>query len=199
MAMLRARIRALGVSRDEERSILEGAGQLMEAAEYAPDAQVSLRRLAALAGTSAAALTRVMETSRSEERPPSIVIELREYFHMYAQDFREWAEKITDGERVPIAFVRHRINGLGNTIERLLGQRYYDEGAAWLAQHREARRTVWELQWALMDEQQKLASLAWKESGPVVEEIDRFLAIFYGAAASEASPPWELPELGHAR
>ena len=121
------------------------------------------------------------------------------YLGAYARDYREWAEKIKNGEKIPVVFVKHRLDGLQTTIEKLLHG--YEGAAPWLSQHDRPRQRIWELQWALIDEREKLGFQEWLEGGSLIEELDRFLTIFYGsgAAKTETSPPWKLPELGHLR
>jgi len=95
--------------------------------------------------------------------------------------------------------VTHRIDGLQEKVEELLHG--YKGAAVWLAQHDTARQHIWELQWALIDERQKLGSSEWMHGGPLLEKVDHFLAIFYGqgVAETEARPPWELPRIGYLR
>jgi len=206
IVMLRARIRSLGVSLDEERYILQRANKLMEETDYVPtDAASSLRRLETLANRAMEDLTNTLRAHPRETGKDLIVRSCRNaevingYLGAYAKDYQEWAEKIEDGEKIPLAFVKYRIEGLQATIEKLLHG--YEGAALWLSQHDSSRQRIWELQWALIDERSKLGSAEWLEDGSIIEELDRFLAIFYsrGAAKTEASLPWKLPELGHLR
>lgn len=206
MAMLRARIRALGVSSDEEREILQQAAKMMLETEYTPvDAASSLRRLEVLCRRADEELTEALYADACANAKGFLKAScqraevIKGYLGAYAEDYNVWAEKIEAGESIPVAFVKHRIEGLRATIEKLLHG--YEGASPWLSAHDQPRQRIWELQWALIDEGQKLGPAKWMEGGPLIEEVDRFLEIFYGrgAAKTEGSPPWKLPELGHLR
>ena len=205
LAMLRARIRALGVSSEEERFILEQAARLAETEEYAPpDAVKSFLRLVTLARRA----KEYMSEAFNEKPDSSDMKDLRrsfrraktlhDYLSAYESDYKKWAEKIENGEKIPIAFFRHRIQGFQDTIEKLLHG--YDGAAPWLSQHENARQSIWELQWALIDEDRNLASPTRLNWGSTTEEMDRFLSIFYGrdTESKTSSMPWKLPQPSYA-
>jgi hypothetical protein len=205
LAMLRTRIRALGVSSEEERFILEQAARLAETEEYAsPDAVKSLLRLVTLARRA-----KVYMSKAVNEKPDSSEMKalgrsfrssetLHDYLYAYESDYKKWSEMIENGEKIPIAFVRHRIQGFQDTIEKLLHG--YDGAAPWLSQHENARQSIWELQWALIDENRNLASPTPLSGGSITEEMDRFLSMFYGrdTESKTSSMPWKLPQPSYA-
>lgn len=206
LAMLRARIRTLGVSLNEEQQIIEGAIKLMETSDYAMTGVASsLNRLEKLALAASDVLTETIREhpcqSESDflNRSCRSVEVINEYLRAYAGDYNQWATKIKNGERIPIAFVKNRLDGLQVTLNELLHKNYYS-AALWLSQHDGPRQRIWELHWALIDEREKLGSQEWLEGGSLTEELDRFLTIFYGSGAgkAETSLSLKLPELAPA-
>ena len=166
IAMLRARIRAIGVSLAEEQYILQRANTLMDESDFVPtDAVTSLHRLKTLSNRAMEDLTNALRAPPSEtetelpERSRRNAEVINGYLGAYAKDYEEWAKKIEDGEKIPLAFVKYRIEGLQETIEKLLHG--YEGAALWLSQHDTSRQRIWELQWALIDEGHKLGSPGW--------------------------------------
>jgi hypothetical protein len=192
LAMLRARIRTLGVSLDEEQQIIAGAVKLIKASGYATtDTALSLNRLEMLARNANEALTKTIQEHPC--KPGSDFLNwscrsaelLNKYLLAYAEEYKEWATKIENGEKIPIANVKNRLNSLQAKIEKM--HPYSKEGATpWLSQYDGIRQWIWELQWALIDEREKLGSQEWLEGGSLTEELDRFLTIFYGSGAVKA-------------
>ena len=199
LVLLRARIRALGATVEEEKHILQQSARLAEAKNYASDANASLIRLANLAKKSIDVMGKDYLASKAEGSPPEGISHLRVYLRAYAADFQEWADRLANGDKIPLAFVLQRIDGLRETIEKLL---YGYKGAfGWLSKHDLSRQQIWELQWTLINEKQSLGTFEWLGGGGVGEEADRFLAIFFGGGSTgeEANLPWKLPTIGYER
>ena len=192
LAMLRARIRTLGVSPDEEQKIIAEAVKLIKASGYVTtDTALSLNRLEMLARNANEALTKTIQEHPC--KPGSDFLNwscrsaelLNKYLLAYAEDYHEWATKIENGEKIPIANVKNRLNSLQAKIEKM--HPYSKEGATpWLSYYDGPLQRIWELQWALIDEREKLSSQEWLEGGSLTEELDRFLTIFYGSGAVKA-------------
>lgn len=206
LAMLRARIRTLGVSLDEEQQIIEGAVELIEASDFAmTDTASSLNRLEMLAMTAHEVLTKTILEHPCQSGSDLLNRSCRgaeginDYLRAYAEDCHHCATKIKNGEKIPITFVKNQLDGAQAILKKLL----HDGGGAalWLLQYDDPRQRILELQWALIDEREKLGSQEWLEGGSLTEELDRFLTIFYGSGAVKAgeSPPGEIPPFGFLR
>lgn len=201
LVMLRARIRALGATRGEEREILQRAAQLMDFADYvSSDIATSLQNLASLARNSKKDLTNTLNQHPCEKAPKSLQTECRNADQLnislgaYAEDYVKMAEALSEGERIPSILVKQVIEGLRETIRRTL---YPYKGAiTWMSQHNVPRKPIWELERALLAEKQKLGAIEWMGHKSFAKEIDQFLAIFY---SRDATSPLKRPSLGHRR
>ncbi len=196
-ALLRARLAALGASKDEQRSILARVAGSTERVKSDEDIIAVFHRLVTRIGQARSLLRTALEEgdeSRRTERVP----DLCEYFRLYIDDFNQCVENVQDDEEITVAFVCYRIDGLQEILGKYTDPTAYDSCALWLAGHDEARRAIFALEWALIEEKRKLGRPDWIDGGPLIQEIDGFLGIFYGSSGGgEASVPWELPRLSH--
>jgi hypothetical protein len=198
LAMLRARIRALGAPRGEEREILQRAAQLMDVTDYvSSDTADSLQKLASLTRDTKKNLTDALNqnpyenTSKSLEAGWRSANQLNLTLGAFAEDYVKMAEALSEGEQITSFLVKQAIGGLRHDIRHAL---YVTYATSWMSQYNVQRKPFWELDRALFAEEQKLGHLEWMGGGSFTKEIDRFLKIFY---SRDASTPLKRPSPSH--
>jgi hypothetical protein len=193
---MRGRLRALGASEAEQKSILDRI--VKEQASFgsfgSPQTTPSaFTRLAASMDRTVATITQ-----EPAAKTPPLISKIKFYLSSCSNDLKQYAAKANSGENISPALTAHIIRQMSSYVDRQMNQ---TDMSAYLSSNDEFRRSLADLKWALFEETERWAlfeetdRLSKKDANDslgrpqVVQEVDNFLMLVSGSAKGAERRP----------